>query len=471
MHSRKKTSVKDEAKEKAKLLKAQKFHQELTNQLIKKSTCKDLNSLEPLARLLQINPEFGTLFNYRKEILLNFKQSIESSDEENPESAEESWKKFDKLCQTELMFTENCLQSSPKSYTTWHHRIWLIQQMRNPDLEKEIELCNKCLSLDERNFHCWDYRRFIVKFGKISTMDEFKFTSKKIVDNFSNFSSWHYRSSLYRQLLAENYDHQELQSMVNKDFDLVHNAIFTDPNDQSPWLYLRWLIDFEQHLLSLNNDGDSNGSFEHHFQINQFIWSRNYHLFAIEFNKSFSQFPLEIHINGQRIDDFIDSCESKFNGTTWLGQFVESTTLLESNQIEIEFFHNGNMILQRTFDGITDQHCFVYNHDDDDDFAAAKRKQRIDLVQKRIKDLKILLEIEADSKWPNYMLTIVLDNNDNNNLETNYRNNTTAIDKLICIDPLRSNYYKDLKKMTTLKMKLFSKDLDQKIIDQILNPK
>lgn len=132
-------------------MKAQKFHQELTNQLIKKSKCKDLNSLEPLARLLQINPEFGTLFNYRKEILLNFKQSIESSDEENPESAEESWKKFDKLCQTELMFTENCLQSSPKSYTTWHHRIWLIQQMRNPDLEKEIELCNKCLSLDERN--------------------------------------------------------------------------------------------------------------------------------------------------------------------------------------------------------------------------------------------------------------------------------------------------------------------------------
>lgn len=45
---------------------------------------------------------------------------------------------------------------------------------------------------------------------------------------------------------------------------------------------------------------------------------------------------------------------------------------------------------------------------------------------------------------PNYMLTIVLDNNDKNNLETNYHNNTTAIDKLICIDPLRSNYYKDL---------------------------
>lgn len=106
-----------------------------------------------LARLLQVNPEFGTLFNYRREILLNFKQTLETKESMNEENqpVEESWEKFDQLCQNELIFIENCLQSSPKSYASWHHRIWLVQQMRNPDFKKELELCNKCLSLDERN--------------------------------------------------------------------------------------------------------------------------------------------------------------------------------------------------------------------------------------------------------------------------------------------------------------------------------
>lgn len=70
--------------------------------------------------------------------------------------------------------------------------------------------------------------------GKIGIrlMDEVKFTTAKINENFSNYSSWHYRSTL-RNLTEEN---------VESELMLVQNAVFTDPEDSSPWFYLRWVL-------------------------------------------------------------------------------------------------------------------------------------------------------------------------------------------------------------------------------------
>ena len=70
------------------------------------------------------------------------------------------------------------------------------------------------LSLDSRNFHGWGYRRAIVRVlenGQLEpeekpetmTEAEFKYTTKMIESNLSNFSAWHHRSKLIPRLLNE----------------------------------------------------------------------------------------------------------------------------------------------------------------------------------------------------------------------------------------------------------------------------
>ena len=117
------------------------------------------------------------------------------------------------MIQTELKMLVNQVMASPKSYSIWQHRVWTIEMglgferqslvamralkeatktveaeerkgdedneeaaelMNMPGqevagegdalwkstiLDMEIKLCSKMLIMDERNFHCWNYRK------------------------------------------------------------------------------------------------------------------------------------------------------------------------------------------------------------------------------------------------------------------------------------------------------------------------
>ena len=113
-------------------------------------------------------------------------------------------------------------------------------------LTMELGLCSKMLSMDERNFHCWNYRLWVIEtlldelakrvkinspettpediwnnYQKKVVEDETKYAFSLINKNFSNYSAWHFRSKLLPKFEIQNgikykvYDCDFLLAMVD----------------------------------------------------------------------------------------------------------------------------------------------------------------------------------------------------------------------------------------------------------------
>eukprot|EP00164_Ancoracysta_twista_P002914 GFYU01003878.1.p1 GENE.GFYU01003878.1~~GFYU01003878.1.p1 ORF type:complete len:637 (-),score=114.60 GFYU01003878.1:44-1954(-) len=223
MHGIKKGSI-DEVKREALNKKAALYKQLSTTVLQqRKDGVKTQESLALTTKVLEVNPEFSTVWNFRREII----QSLFDS-----QSEEQIQQQF----QGELRLTELGLAKNPKVYCVWHHRLWTVTHARAKcDLEREIGLCAKLLKADERNFHCWKYRAQLVRMVNRDKPTELEFTMDKINDNFSNYSAWHYRSVLLN-------DTDATSKVWEDELDLVQQAFFTEPGDQSGWLYHRWIL-------------------------------------------------------------------------------------------------------------------------------------------------------------------------------------------------------------------------------------
>jgi geranylgeranyl transferase type-2 subunit alpha len=218
----------------------------LVDQVNKRVSSNDFSSetLALITKLLVKNPEYYTIWNYRRRLL----QTLLLAENANAKS----------ILQDELNFLVPLLMQFPKCYWIWNYRIWVLHQAENAISltdalqiwNDELSLASKMLSRDERNFHGWDYRRQIVaqierlrgpKHGSMVN-SEFEYTTKMIRRALQNFSALHYRSKLIPKLLNEqNATSEDRRKMFEKELDLMQEALI-DPFNQSAWFYHAFLM-------------------------------------------------------------------------------------------------------------------------------------------------------------------------------------------------------------------------------------
>ncbi|KAJ7684689.1 rab-protein geranylgeranyltransferase [Mycena polygramma] len=219
----------------------------LTEDVLSKKASNDWSrdAFNLTTRVLRINPEFYTVWNYRRNILL---QGL------FPES---SPKEINDLLTDDLSMTTAALKMHPKVYWIWNHRRWCLENVpdgpdtgtegdidgwRKTNWERELFVVDKMLDADSRNFHAWSYRRYVLVNMPVARTEtaELAYTTRKIESNFSNFSAWHQRSKILTSLWTSG--KLDYSKSKEEEFELVRNAMYTDPNDQSVWIYHRWLM-------------------------------------------------------------------------------------------------------------------------------------------------------------------------------------------------------------------------------------
>ncbi|XP_074273209.1 geranylgeranyl transferase type-2 subunit alpha 1 [Silene latifolia] len=189
----------------------------------------DKEAIEVSSKLVELNPEYYTAWNFRK-LAVDHLLAQPLSD---PNA----------ILNEELRVAESALRQNFKSYGAWHHRKWVLTKGHS-SVDLELRLLDKFQKADSRNFHAWNYRRYVAALNNIADEDELKYTTNMIETNFSNYSAWHNRSVLLSSLLkrkAEGFFPKE--KILTNEFELVHQAIFTDPDDQSGWFYHLWLLE------------------------------------------------------------------------------------------------------------------------------------------------------------------------------------------------------------------------------------
>ncbi|GAW82661.1 protein prenyltransferase alpha subunit [Plasmodium gonderi] len=267
MHGRRAKICKDEE---VKLEKAKELIP-LVNILLKKKSGKiyDKEYIETTSIILKKCPYLQTLWNYRREYFEYVKNMKLCEGDEKKDYNKNLLHELKTMMKNENVMVEEILNKFSKCNELWFHKLWIIKVcLKNnfidiSDLIKELEFCKNSFYKDDRNYHSWNYRSYIIaciqiyvkkikhekmkneknernennhvckEFDNDFNIHESNYElSKMLIEkNFSNFSAWFLKYTICESLIN-----------INNELNLIKNAIYTDPFDQSLWEFYRWFL-------------------------------------------------------------------------------------------------------------------------------------------------------------------------------------------------------------------------------------
>lgn len=211
-----------------------KKYRQLTSEILDLRDSRQLTteSLKLTTSLLDLNPEFNAVWNFRRDIITELYKTLDIS-----------------FWEGELNFVMAQLKLFPKVYWIWNHRLWVLQNYPSVNAKiwaREFAIVNKLLEADARNYHGWHYRRIVVSNLQKMTGDdmnnkELDYATEKIKENISNFSAWHQRAQLIQDMLNKD-EIEDKPAFIDQEIEFVTNAMFTDAEDQAVWFYIKWLV-------------------------------------------------------------------------------------------------------------------------------------------------------------------------------------------------------------------------------------
>lgn len=131
-----------------------------------------------MSKCLTLSPLDLTIWNYRMKIVLN--------------------NLSEDLIAKETEFVAMAMGINAKVYAMWEYNKFLVRQkikLGILDMAYEQQFIDSILRRDCRNFHCWNYRRWLAMETEhtITLPDDLENTEWLIEQNFSNYSALYHR--------------------------------------------------------------------------------------------------------------------------------------------------------------------------------------------------------------------------------------------------------------------------------------
>lgn len=264
--------------------------------------------------------------------------------------------------------------------------------------------------------------------AQIPADKEYQFCDEKIQKNFSNYSSWHYRSQLLPLLYPHETDLSRpiSEAKLKEELEIVITAAFTDPNDSSAWFYQRWLLGYSDPKLD----------------IACFKLSQNQAIIAFTKPVDLIRDGIKISVNSAVDENSWKSLSGNRSDAIWIqkGDFDVAA------ELSVKISYNGKEYSLDT-KTVNDEVVGIKLPSFGYEFGEAVLEE----LNNQLESCNQLLEFEPDSKWTLLTASLLMRSID----RFHYHEKTLEfLKKLQKVDNLRYGYYADLASKWTLEVKL-----------------